>query len=315
MLFSYYFDPKKTHRLICGFNVTSITEQKNGGVDIAFDASVSEIHNNIVVKHEVISRTFNFPKAVEGEGKHDIDFTRVRHGATKKWIFTVTNNKNTAQRAVVGLLSDTANKNPMGMDVYHDSKELEVELKANNLSILEQAYVPPVLKQTLASTKFSQAGFPIGFDSRNAAYDSIYLNYKVSEFTQSFNQPIPAGAKFTMEMDIAPIETTPLNSFSIFDMEIPKLGRFSLLKSGMEYMIQDGLASDVSRTFFDAQVTPADFWNKGMTNKARLKIEGDGAGKLTITYYGKTIYGIYDHLKTFSTINFRGALARTEGAV
>src|SRR5690606_20198199 len=100
-------------------------------------------------------------------------------------------------------------------------------------------------------------------------------NYRLADFTQSFLEPIPAGAPFDISLDIAPSEVTPLTGMHVLEVVIPNLGRFSLLTNGMEFLLQDGRTSDIERVFFPQSIAPADFWNNGMTSKAKLSIKGD----------------------------------------
>ncbi|MEB2276865.1 hypothetical protein LAV82_22875 [Bacillus sp. ILBB4] len=310
MLFSYYFDSEKTHLLNCRFNVLQFAEKAEGVVEIMFSSEISEVLNGVTKKKESSVNTFSFPPTPDGQTKHDIDFTRVRYADQQKWIFTVLNNKNSAEKAVVGLVSSTVNKNPLGQDIYHDDEEFNVELKANNLSILEDSYVPPILTQTLVDTLFDEAGYPERFSSFTATYDSSAKNYTVKDFRQDFLEEIPTQTAFKIQLDLAPLEFTPVSGERIFDLTIPQLGRISLLKSGLEYLIQDGLTNDIVRLSFDSAVKASDFFaNDAFTTKAKMTIEGDGLGNLTITYYGQTLIGIYDPTKTFLHMDFKGAYA------
>ena len=310
MIFSYYFDTKKTHLLNCKCRALQFTEKAQGVIEIIFSAEIAEVVNGNVKKRETSVATFSFPPTPQGETKHDIDFTRVRYGDDKKWIFTITNNKDISQKLTVGLISEAINKNPLGADVYHDDAEYNVELKANNLSILENSYVPPVLSQTLVNATFDQPGYPERFSSYTASYDSVARNYAVKDFRQDFLEEIPEGVAFKIRLDVAPQSVEPVEGERIFDLVVPQLGRFSLNKTSFEYLIHNGLAGDVIRTVFDAEVKPSDFYSNGtMTSKAQLIIDGDGAGTLIVSYNGKTLTGTYDHTSTFKYIDFRGAYA------
>lgn len=312
MLFSYYFDSDKNHKLNCRFQVLQFAERAAGVIEIMFAAEITETKNGTRLKRETQVATFTFPPTPEGETKHDIDFTRVRYGDEKKWIFTVINNKDNKQKATVGLISETANKNPLGMDIYHDDEEFNVELKANNLAIIEQGYQPPVLTQTLFSNTFAQAGYPERFGSSSASYDGTFQNYLLSDFSQGFLEPIPVGAPFKLEMDLAPADVQPYKESRIFDLNIPKLGRISLLSIGLEYMIENGMADNVSRELFEIPATPEDFWNQGMKAKARMTITGDGLGTLSVKYGGATLTGVYDASVRFSDITFAGKTVRID---
>lgn len=314
MLFSYYFNSEKTHLLNCHFNVLNLVEYLNGSMDITFNAEIAEVHNGITLKKESQLGVFKLPPTAAGQGKHDIDFTRVRHGDQKKWIFTVVNNKNTTQRVVIGLISDTAQKNPLGMDIRHDNKEFDAELKGNNLSVLEPGYVAPELTQTLVNATFTQRGYPEGFSSDSGSYDSVFQNYSVSEFSQQLLQPIPANTKFKVQVELAPMQVGPVATQKLFDISIPNIGRITLAPIALEYMLEGGYADNVVREFFDAPASVGDFWNNGMTANARMTIEGDGKGVLTVTYNNKTLVGMYDHTLSANRIELKTAPLATTPA-
>lgn len=307
MIFKYYFDAKKTHTLTCSFQVLQFAEKAEGVIEVMFSAEIVEHINGVRKKKETEVASFTFPPTAEDEVKHDIDFTRVRYAGEKKWIFTVINNKSTDQNVTVGLISDTANKNPLGMDIYHNDDEFDVELKANNLAILENNYSPPVLTQTVASAKFEKAGFPLGFDGKNATHDSTFQNYNLSSFTQSFLEPIPAAVPFEIKMDIAPTSLSSID-FYLFFLNIANVGQFALMSNGLEYTIEGGSMSDIERIFFPSNVLLEDFWDNGFTKKAQLTIRGDGEGSLTIQYYENTLQVFYDYTKEIPSMSFRGQL-------
>ncbi|MCD7910921.1 hypothetical protein KC480_05200 [Bacillus velezensis] len=309
MLFSYYFDTRKTHLLNCHFHVRQYTEKADGEIEIAFSAEISEVVNGIIKKNETKNSIFKFPANKKEEVKHDIDFTRVRFAEQKKWIFTVKNNKDTHQSVTIGLISSALNRNPLGLDVYHDTSEFNAELKANNLSILEKNYSVPVLTQTLVYETFDNAGFPDRFSSFTAAYDETEKNYIVKDFRQDFLDEIPERTAFTISIDIAPLSVDPIEGSKIFNLVIPNLGEFNLTKISFDYLINNGTSSDYVREYYDAALKVSDFYKEPVIlNKAKLIIEGDGEGNLIATYGGKSIRSVYDPTKTFSYIDFKGGL-------
>lgn len=311
MLFSYYFDTEKTHLLNCTFRVLQFTEKAQGVIEIMFSAEIAEFKDSIRKRQEIKVATFQFPPVTDGQTKHDIDFTRVRYGDEKKWVFTVINNKDNTQKAEVGLISTTVNKNPLGLDVFHDDETFNAELKANNLSILESTYVPPVLTQTVANVAFETAGYPERFSSFTANYDKTYQNQIVKDFRQDFLDPIASASPFKISLDIAPINIMPAEGTKIFDLAIPYLGTISLHQTYMQFLIHDGTSGDIQRVLFDSTVSPSDFFDNGMTSKAKMTIEGDGIGTLTIKYNDQTLEAVYDSSKEFSYIDFQGAYAGT----
>jgi hypothetical protein len=314
MLFSYYFDTKKTHLLNCSFDVLQFAEKAEGVIEIMFSAEISEWRNNVRSRQEKKVGTFQFPPLRAGEDKHDIDFTRVRYGDEKKWIFTVINNKDNTQKIEVGLISSTANKNPLGLDVSHDSEEFNADLKGNNLSILENTYIPPVLNQTVAETSFATAGYPERFNSDTAIYDSTYQNQVVNDFRQDFLDPVPSETPFTIEVDIAPKDVNPYDGNKVFDFILPFLGTVSAYQTYLQFVKHEGTSADVVQEVFDTTMEPSQFFNNGMTPQAKLVIKGDGEGYVTVKYNDKTLVAEYDATNEFSYIDFRGEFAGDEEA-
>ncbi|UYX56131.1 hypothetical protein M3Y14_34690 (plasmid) [Bacillus thuringiensis] len=306
MLFSYYFDTKKTHQLNCHFSVLQFNKKTAGVIDIMFSAEISEVMNGKKKKKELKVATFSFTPPSKGEAKHDIDFSRVRYANEGKWIFTITNNKDEAQKVTVGLITATANKNPMGMDIYHDD-DFSAELKANTLAILEKNYVPPVLTQTLVNAQFEQPGYPEGFFSVSGMYNSEFQMYDLSDFTQDFAEPIPQHAKFDILLNIAPSEFIK-DKNEVFSLEINKLGTLKLLKNGLEYKAHNGSSSEVVFDQYEQEITEKDFFNNGFTTKSFVKLSGDGEGNLIISYNGRTINTTYNSQAEILKMIFKGTL-------
>lgn len=306
MLFSYYFDTKKTHLLNCNFSVLQFTKKAAGVIDIMFSAEISEVMNGKKKKKEMKVATFSFAPTSKDEAKHDIDFSRVRYAEQGKWIFTVANNKDEEQKLTVGLITQSANKNPIGMDIYH-TDDFSAELKANTLAILEKNYVPPVLTQTLVNAQFEQLGYPEGFFSVSGVYDSDYQAYTLADFTQEFSEPIPKNAKFEVLLNIAPSELQKDKNI-VFSLDVGNLGVFNLLKNGLEYTAYNGNPSDAVVDSYEKEIATEDFFNNGFTTKSFMKINGDGEGNLTINYNGKTFSAHYDPQLEIANLAFKGVL-------
>lgn len=309
MLFSYYFDPEKTHLLNFSFTMLQYTEKEAGAIEVMFSAEIAEILNGITKKKEVIVSAFTFPHTTD-KTKHDIDFTRVRYGTERKWIFTIINNKDASQNVQVGLISHSANKNPMGMDIYHKDETYDANLKANNLSILEGNYIPPILKQTIVNATFEQAGYPERFSSYTAQYNKDEKNYTVKDFIQDFLEPIPATASFDISLDIAPLSVTAASGSKVFSLNVTGLGEVNVYRTGLEFTLEGGTGSDSVYASFNREINPDEFFIAGtMTSSARLRIVGGGNGTLTVSYAGETLSANYDHTKEIKGIKFRGEYA------
>lgn len=306
MLFSYYFDTKKTHLLNCHFTVLQFTKKNAGVIDVMFSAEVSEIMNGKKKRKEMKVSTFSFAPSSKDEAKHDIDFSRVRYAEQGKWIFTVTNNKDEEQKVTVGLITQSANKNPIGMDIYHDD-DFSAELKANTLAILEKNYIAPVLTQTLVNAQFEQPGYPEGFFSVSGRYNKEFQMYTVSDFIQEFSEAIPEKAKFDITLNLAPSELIK-DKNEVFSLMIENLGTINLLKNGLEYKPYNGSSSDVIFDQYEKEITEKDFFNNGFTTKSFIKLNGDGKGNLIISYNGRNISVTYDSQVEMSKITFKGTL-------
>lgn len=294
LLFSYYFDVNKTHLVNCGFQINNIKTKQDGNKEVEFLAYIEEIENDNTNKRESITGIFTFPSGSQKE-EHDIDFIRTRYEREKKWIFEIRNNKNPEEKVIIGLITETANKNPLGLDIYHNEDNYKAELRANNLSQLEQSYVAPKLTQTIAYGNFNEPGYPYGFTSLTAKYDAINKLFELSDFTQIFRDPIPPSSAFRIEMDIAPLSIAPKNGSHIFSLSIKNLGTVSLLTDRIAYQKKND--TNVIETYFSSYIDPSYFYSNGFKENAKLIISGKENGEITIQYGGLTIQGTYDHTK------------------
>jgi hypothetical protein len=293
LLFSYYFDIEKTHLVNCGFQIRNIKTKQDGSKEIDFLAYIEETQNGYTEKRETITGIFTFP--IGGQEEHDIDFIRTRYESEKKWIFEIRNNKNPGEKVIIGLISETANKNPLGLDICHDEDNYKAELRANNLSQLEQSYVAPKLTQTIAYGDFNEPGYPYGFTSLTAKYDTTNKLFELSDFKQTFRDPIPPSSAFRIEMDIAPLSVTPKSGSHIFSLFIRNLGVICLLMDRIEYKKEND--TNVLEAYFESYIDPSYFYNNGFKTNAKLIITGNENGEITIQYGGLTIQGTYDNTK------------------
>src|SRR5690606_36246893 len=77
----------------------------------------------------------------------------------------------------------------------------------------------------------------------------------------------------------------------------------------LDFLIKDGTISDIQRASFEQSIKIEDFWTStNMTNKAKLIIEGDGIGNLTIQYNQTKVQAQYDPSIPFSSIGFVGGV-------
>jgi hypothetical protein len=304
LLFSYYLDEEKQHKINYGFYVNKVMENLDGSKTIEFLAYIEEINGADRLRREETLQAFTIPQSVDQEQlDHDIDFIRTRYEPERKWIFEIRNNRTPSERVVLGLISNTATQNPLGMDIYHDEKTYQAELRANNLSKLDTSYIPPALVQTIAKGTFDEPGYPYGFTSLSAKYDDTKKLFELSDFKQVFLDPIPAASLFRAEMDMAPLMVTPKEGNTLFELMIPDMGSLSLQLDRLSY--QAAHNDEVVEVNFDSYVDVDQFYKGGFSSKARLTIEGDGKGNLIIQYAGVTIQASYDASKEYTELQFQ----------
>lgn len=316
LIFSYYFDAERTHVLNCGFKVENITIKPDKTMDTTFTAYIEEVENAVIKKKESYTATFTFA-ASTSQDQHDIDFIRTRYASQKKWIFEVRNNKDPNQKVIIGLISDTANKNPLGLDVYHESDKYDAILKANNLAQLEESYVPPVIEQTILNCNFDTPEYPAGFILQNYTYDSVYKLYEASYFEQTLEEPIKPNTSFTISLNIAPT-ILDIYSSEVFRFTINGVGDFILLQDAIAYQKEDDPeSSQIIKNFDSANLPlqPTFFFNYGFKEPSKLTITGNGAGTITISYGGLQITGTYDASKPITGFKYKGAYTKLDNIV
>ncbi|QHW35854.1 hypothetical protein GZH47_33730 (plasmid) [Paenibacillus rhizovicinus] len=303
MLFSYYFDTEKTHRLECLFEVLSYNVKNNTKIELIFNMKISEIMNNAVKKSEFKLGTFNFDAPVEGDTKHDIDFLRTRFAPHQKWVFEAKNNKNTAESMVIGLISSTANINPLGLDITQISPIYDAGLKGNNLARLEQSYVPPVVQQTLLAATFDTFEYPPGFESSTAIYEPAKKYYDLQDFKQTLPEPIPDHSRFVIDVYLAPKSVSDMTE-TLFMLHASGVGTVYVTQNyiifsvnGKDSSKQYNLPIDLTKlhdgTFF--------------LSPSRLVVEGDGNGTLKVRYNETELTTTYDPSFSVQTLTFEGA--------
>lgn len=307
MKFIYSFDGNKTHQLEFIFKVLQYTEKAAGVVDILFSGEIKEILNGVTKRTEVGTQTFSFPPKAQNGIDHDIDFSRIRYSAQKKWIFSIVNNKEPGQKLEIGLISDTANKNPMFLDVFHDEIAYEMTLKGNNISILDENFEVPVLRQTIINYKFDAPGFPEGFTSSTSSYVANLQYLEVNEYTHTFPQAID-NAPFSIKANIAPMSLSSTKDASIFSYAVKGLGTFKLFRNRMQYLAEGDSLIDSKEVFFASEIQLVDFFENIFKGTSLLDISGDGLGRLTIKYKGETLQTTYDPLVPVSQIDFLGSV-------
>jgi len=298
MLISYYFDTDKKHKLNFGIQIKSFKLSGNN-YDMSLVGYIEEWINNIRVKRE--EKNGNFQLKLSEVSKHDLDLIRTRYANEKKWIFEIINNKNNTQRLLIGLISGTANKNPIGVDIYNDETQYNLLLKGNNLSQIEDTYKPPVITQTIGSLTFDTEGYPNGFSSLTASYNKGQQLFDVKDFKFIFSEPIPEQCEFHLEMDIAPSKMIVPNSDSLIWIHLDGVGDFQLTQSGIVFKNGETEISGL----FESELSVTDFYDNGFKPKSRFIIEGDGKGNLSFCYAGVEITAPYNHLTSHRYVELK----------
>lgn len=309
MIFSYYYDVQKTHLLNCGFNVSSIHQQSNGSIQATFIAFIEEVLGEEVLKRESVQRTFTFRANQENRGDHNIDFLRQRFADENKWVFEIRNNTNIAEGVVLGLISQTATRNPLGFDIIHNSEAYSSQVKGSNLSQIDDNIKSPIVKQTMVDTTFSSAGYPYGFSSETAIHNSRLNIMEANEFRQKFIESIPPETPFVIQMNLAP-ETLNLKytDDQFVSISIEDVGLFRAYPDRMTFLRSDHPPQDVVEIRFDETKTVESFYNSGFQNDSNLTIEGDGRNSLNIRYAGHHIHTTYNPSATPSEITMEGGI-------
>jgi hypothetical protein len=301
MLFSYYFDTEKTHRMEFLLEVLNFTVVNNATNQVTFNAKITEIIDNNVVHSEHKLATFNFDASAK---THDVDVHRLRIADENKWIMVVNNNKKPDESITVGLISTRTTTNPLGVDITNESDKYTVDLRANTIGIVESGYIVPNVDYTLVEAYFITPEWPVGFYTDSGVWQATHQMYQLSDFKQVLDPIIDAHTAFHIEASLAPTDTNTIGN-EIFSLTLGDLGTFSLNKDTISYLYKGG---DPSKDpVFKAPaiaITPLNFYNDQFLDPSKLIIEGDGEGLIKITYAGTMLTGSYDPSKTISEIDF-----------
>src|SRR5699024_8318290 len=180
----YYFDHLKTHIIECGVDVHDINVKSNKETEIDTTVYIQEIKDNKVLMYEETEKVFTKPASETRDIIFDI--IRSRYKEDNKWIFEIRNMANAGEAVIVGLISETALDNPIGVEYKHDAEHYSSELKANNLSLIKGTALSPIIKQTVISEKFDLIGYPKGFTSETSLHDNNLKIMNTKEFKQDF---------------------------------------------------------------------------------------------------------------------------------
>lgn len=299
MKYSYFFNPDKSHRLECEVIIGNSVVRAGGETEYFVTARITEIINNAIRKQESMGATFIYPSAQE----HAIDTFRIRYASQKKWIFNVRNNRNQNQSITVGIISDISNKNPLGCDIYYENGSYRLDLKANNLSVLEQTYTPPVISQTLISTGFDTPFLPDRFNTSGYVFHDNEKFIELRDFQYTYFEDVQPFNRFRMMIQIAP-RTIDHNDEKIFSMHLNGIGDITFTSSELSFKNTDDEVMSVSVE----NIVPEKFYENGFFHlPATLDVEADGKDTVIIKYAGYELQAPYNAQNSHNQISFEAS--------
>ena len=311
MYYSYYYDIKKTHVVNCGLKMLSATEETNGTINAQFIIYIEEKKDGVVVKREEKTALFNFLGSLrnDDESDYDLDLFREQLSNKKKWIFNVKNNRNAAQNVMLGLITQVAEKNPLGCEIIYEEEGYTSELKAGNIGQLDSQYVEPVVRQTVAAFYFNEGGISEELQVPDTAeYLQGYRLYRMKRFTNVFKEAVDPNTKFVFEANIAPETFDVAVEPTIFDMVLHGIGTFSLNRNSISFMPVGGTASDRMSVTLLTTLTPDQFFNSGLRTASLVKAAADGNGNIKINYANVELNARYNPSNQFTGVTFEGKI-------
>ena len=304
----YYFDHLKTHIIECGVDVHDINVKSNKETEIDTTVYIQEIKDNKVLMYEETEKVFTKPASETRDIIFDI--IRSRYKEDNKWIFEIRNMANAGEAVIVGLISETALDNPIGVEYKHDAEHYSSELKANNLSLIKGTALSPIIKQTVISEKFDLIGYPKGFTSETSLHDNNLKIMNTKEFKQDFPVTIPSGVEFVISMNIAPKSFyKKYDGKPISVIEIENLGLFKLYDDRYVFEQSRGIETEFTTAMFNDNLTPKKLFDNGFLWTSELSLIGDGRGALDVRYNGKQITAGYNEEDTVSYIEMKNAVS------
>ena len=314
MYYSYYYNIDKTHRVNFGFKALTTNEETDGTINAQFNVYISEVLNGEVKHEENKNVQFKFDGSKRKDddvSDYDVDLLRERVAKSQKLIFKVVNNRNSAQNATVGLITPTAEKNPLGCEIIYENEPYKAELKAGNLSRLEAQYTEPAIRQTVISYAFNEGGVPDElYLPDGGEYMSAYRLYRTTRLATSFKKPISGKNKFGFETNIAPETFEAASGPAIFEVVLSGIGTFVLNGSSIGFQKDGGTAEDRVLSPLVQKLTADYFFNGGLRTNSLLRIEGDGKGNIKATYAGVEVKTTYNSQNDFTGVSFEGKLRK-----
>lgn len=309
MEYIYSFDALKKHTLSFNFTIDQYLEKANAVIDVFCTGVVTETKNGKVLHKEAKSRTFSFKSKSDKQKQHDFNISRIRYAKQKKWILNITNNETNTEVLEVGIISETANKNPLFLDVYSNDKKYSYYLKGNNLAILEANYVAPILEQTIVDYAFNEPGVPEGFVVDSSSYNESMKAITTDSFVYSLPAEIPKETSFSVSMNVVPKELGLTPDGSLFSASINGIGEMIAYADHISYLGEGFPESQRISLQLKQPITAIGQLYENVYNKiSKLQFICDGKGLLTISYMGEGIITQYDKDKDYQIVRVSGGL-------
>lgn len=312
MEYVYAFDALKKHTLTFQFAIDQYLEKANGVIDMYCRGTVIEKKDGRILHKESKSRTFSFKNKSDKQKQHDFNVSRIRYTPDKKWILSVSNNESIEEVLEVGIISDTANKNPLFVDIYSKDTVYSYYVKGNNLGILEANYKAPILEQTVVDYTFDQPGIPDGFVVDSSTFNSDIRAIQTEGFNYMFPSAIPENTSFTIQMNVLPVDLTGSIDGSIFTIVAKGIGAFTIYPTKMSFL-GEGFpeSSAIYKTFATPITDLTQLYDKVFKRESKAQIIGDGLGNLTLVFNNNSILTTYEPNQEFQHTSLVGGIIST----
>ena len=309
MEYIYSFDALKKHTLSFEFVIEQYLEKANGVIDMFVTGVVKEVKDGKVLHKEMKSRTFSFKNKSDKQAQHDLNLSRIRYADEKKWILSVTNNESASEKLEVGIISETANKNPLFVDIYSKDKVYSYYIKGNNLAQLETGFVPPILEQTIVNYTFDQPGVPDGFIVDSSTFNNEMKAITTDGFNYTLPSDIQGDSIFTMKFNIVPTSLTGAVDGALFTVTIGLLGTLTVFSDNMSFLntnYPNGAA--INKTFKTPITDIKQLYDIVYKRESEVKFNGDGKGNLSISFNNEAMDATYDNTFNYNSIIMGGGI-------
>lgn len=285
MKFSYYYNKERTHAIVCSFDVTRIEEIRSDVYQVRSTISIEEVKDGLVYQRERLPRVFTFNRQ-SGDSRDDLDFIRERYGDEDKWVFQVRNRRDSTQTGTVGIITETARENPLEVQISYDSKLYRANVRANNLSRIEDYISGPSLDRVVFQDTFDLGLIPEEMNAVGITVDEDRGVARLENFNILLKESTPASTEFKISMNLAPEDVRVGSDGFIASFIIDGIGTIEIEPNSMFYKEYGQSSSRIQIPFTGSKIAN-DFYENGLfKSDSELEIAGDGIGQLKIRYAG-----------------------------